>query len=564
MNPEDRIRNAYDDLQGRVARDVRPTADPSRVERARPALLGRPGLAIAGLVVAAGVGAAALNLAGGDDDQQVSTDSPTTTLEDANTASTVEDPTTDEDPADDGQADPDEVSPDDTADEDGQPTDSAPNDRFRVATELVSADTDDPFLNVRSDPDAGADLVAKLPATYTGLRATGQNETAADGGAWVEVELLHPVSIDETTIGGGQQPTGWVNRAFVEPLADGLPVVTDELAGCAPGAESAGTPGGLADGHVAALESGFVSDTCLRVVLTFGSGQAPLDWIDLPEGTGPATAVPQTTVWTSGGVTSEIDLGPIGSTWPEATETDDNLYLVRGDDGSLDLLYLGRARVAGVTARPDIGAVVIDLDVDGPASIPRPDAGIVPTAAPLVGGGTIELTGLARPFEAVVGVEILDAAGQPVEAVFSGNAQIGTLQGDRYGAVTTDWLSAWGRFAFRAEGLAAGDYTVVLNANDAADQPELFRLEVTLEDGGEAPTLATEAEARAAGRLISFAQGSPIDEALLADEVTLLLGPVIRSEATAGRLADPQAWTMDEPDGFAEFTGPFNPLSARR
>ncbi|MEL6984803.1 MAG: hypothetical protein AAFO29_20410, partial [Actinomycetota bacterium] len=71
-----------------------------------------------------------------------------------------------------------------------------------------------------------------------------------------------------------------------------------------------------------------------------------------------------------------------------------------------------------------------------------------------------------------------------------------------------------------------------------------------------------EAEARAAGRLISFAQGSPIDEALLADEVTLLLGPVIRSEATADRLADPQAWTIDEPDGFAEFTGPFNPLSS--
>lgn len=559
MNPEDRIRNAYDDLDGRVARDVRPTADPSRTERARPGLLRRPALAIAGLVVVAGAGAAAVGLAGGGDDQQVATDSPTTTVTDDDevTATTTGDATDDDATPGDGSSD-DAASGDDQAPQ-PEPT---PDDRFRVATELVAADAADPFLNVRGDPDARSDLVAKLPATYTGLRATGQTETAADGGTWLQVELIHPVTLAaaEPADGAGRGPVGWVNQAFVEPLVDGLPVGTDELAACGMEAESFGSAGTLDDGHVAALESAFVSETCLRVVLTFGAGQAPFDWIDLPDGAGPATAVPATITRTSGGITSEIDLGPITSTWPEATDTTNHLYLVRGDDDRLDLVFVGRADVVGVTARPDIGALVIDLDVDGPAPIPLPDAGIVLTAAPLVGGGTIELQGLSRPFEAVVGVEVLDTSGRPVEAVFSGNAQIGTLRTDRYGAATTDWVEAWGRFAVRIEGLAAGDYTVILNANDAADEPELFRLEVTLDDGGEAPTVTTDAEARAASALIGSAKGNPIDTVPLADEVILLLGPTIRSEATADRLTDRDAWTIEEPNGFAGFTGPFNPL----
>jgi len=557
MNPEDQIRTTFDDLANRVSRDVASTDDPS--QRAKPGLLGRPGLAIAGLVVIAGAGAAAIGLAGGGGDQQVATDSPTTTTgsEDDITASTLEDGS----PADDGSP----IDPDDTTDnaDDGPATPAG--DRYRVATELVAADTADPFLNVRSDPDASSDLVAKLPATYTGLRAIGeQPEAAEDGGTWIEVELLHPVAAAESSLGSGvgldRRPRGWVNQAFVEPLADGLAVGTDELAACGTGAESFGSAGSLVDGHVAALESAFVTDTCLRVVLTFGTGGAPYEWTSLPDGTGPATAVPETVTQSSGGVTSTIDLGQIAATWPEATDTTDDIYLARGDDGSLDLVVVGRADVVGVTARPDIGAIVVDLEVDEPSSIPAAAAGVVPTASPLVGRGSIELTGLSRPFEAVVGVEVLDATGQPVEAVFSGSAQIGTQQGTEYGASTNDWIEAWGRFAVRIEGLDAGDYTVVLNANDAADEPELYRLDVTVDEGGQAPTLATDDDARRAIDVLRFAQGGEAAQMDLADEVTLLLGPEVQRAVSAEALADRDAWTMEAPDGFAESTGPFNPL----
>ncbi len=557
MNPDDQIRTTFDDLADRVARDVASVDDPS--QRRKPGLLARPGLAIAGLVVVAGVGAAAIGLAGGGgDDQQVATDSPTTTVADDDvTASTLDDGT----PADDGSpGDPDDA-PDDPAGDPATPT----GDRFRVATALVSADAADPFLNVRGDPDARSDLVAKLPATYTGLRATtGQPEAAEDGGTWIEVELLHPVAAAEFSLGSGfgvdRRPRGWVNQAFIEPLADGLPVGTDELPACGAEAEGFGSPGSLADGHVAAMESAFVTDTCLRLVLTFGTGGAPYEWTSLPDGTGPATAVPESMTLSSGGATSTIDLGPIDSAWPGATDTADDLYLARGDDGSLDLVVVGRADVTGVTPRPEIGAIVVDLEVEGPSSIPPADAGVVLTSPPLIGRGSIELTGLSRPFEAVVGVELVDDSGQPVEAVFSGSAQIGTRRGTQYGAWTNDWIEAWGRFAVRIEGLDAGDYTVVLNANDAADEPELYRLDVTVDQGGQAPTLASDDDAGLAIDVLRFAQGGDAAAMDLADEVTLLLGPAVQGVVAADALADRDAWTMEAPDGFAESTGPFTPL----
>ncbi len=554
MNPEDEIRTTFDDLADRVARDVASTEDPSL--RTGPRLLGRPGLAIAGLVVIAGAGAAAIGLAGGDDDQQVATDSPTTTVtdDDAITGSTLDDGT----PADDGSpTDPGDDTENDTADPAGEPA----GDRFRVATELVSADADDPFLNVRGDPDARSDLVAKLPATYTGLRAvTGQPEVAEDGGSWLEVELLHPVAAAEFSLGPDRRPRGWVNQAFVEPLADGLPVGSDELAPCGIDAESFGSSGTLVDGHVAAMESAFVTDTCLRVVLTFGTGAAPFEWTNLPDGTGPATSVPSTVTLSSGGATSTIDLGPVASTWSEATDADADLYLARGDDGGLDLVVAARADVVGVTPRADIGAIVIDLEVDGPSPIPPADAGIVLTAPPLIGRGSIELTGLSRPFEALIGVELLDSSGQPVEAVFSGNAAMGTRRTTGYGAATNDWTEAWGRFALRIEGLAAGDYTLVLDADGVGENPERFRLDVTVDEGGEGPTLATEADTRTALGIADFARGADATQLELADEVTLLLGPEVQRVVPAEDLADRDAWIMEAPDGFAESTGPFSPL----
>lgn len=557
MSGDDRIRDAFRDLNDRVARDIDPAIDPSARAAAppptRPALLSRPVLAIAGLIVVVGAGATAIGLArSGDDDQQVATDSVTTTAEGDDTGSTA-DPGSDED----GPVSTDEPT---TDGESGDDTDASVDEgqRLRVDTELVSADTADPFLNVRGDPDARSDLVAKLPANYTGLRATGETETAEDGGTWIRVELLHPVAVSAFAIDDERRPTGWVNQAFVLPLPDGLAVGPSELPACDDGVDGFGVDGRLGDGHVYAIESARLTDDCIRVILTFGAGRAPIGWLDLPEDTGPAAAVPTMRTLSSGGFGSSIDLGPITSTWSNATETGDVVYLVRTDDGTIDLVVPTPSEIVAVSARPEIGAVVIDLRFRGEA--PPSGAGVVLTRPLSPSSGTIDVVGLARPFEAVLGATVEDADGRPVEAVFSGNVQLGTQRTTEYGVAATDWAETWGSFALRVEGLAAGRYTLVLDAEGAGEDPEVLRLPFTLDEGGPPPTLASDADQEAARALIRFAVGGDIDDVPLADEVTLLLGPEIYSTTTAGALADPDAWTASAPDGFGGFEGPFSPL----
>jgi hypothetical protein len=438
---------------------------------------------------------------------------------------------------------------------------AAAGDRLRVDTEAVRADTADPFLNVRAGAGAAADLVAKLPPSYRGLRAAGEREAGDDGADWIEVELLHPVAYSGPDP-GGDSPTGWINAAYAFVLADGLGVGTDEVPGCVPTDDAGASIGGLAGaGYVYGLESGFLSDDCLRVVLTVAPGSSPYLWTEVPAGTGPASALPGMVVTSSGGTGVTVDLGNVSSAWPGATDTDDGVYVARADDGTLDLVSPLPVRSVVTTPLRDIGVVVIDLEVTGPA--PTADRFVVLTDDPLIGAGSVTVNGLARPFEAMLGVSIVDAAGQPVEAAYSGSSFLGTVRAADYGVETTDWTEAWGRFSVRADGLDPGEYVMALDGEGGVEDPTPTRVPFTITDGPSddvAAGLPSSREQAVLWSLVRFARGGGLEQVPLADEVTLGLGLATTRILAADELADREAWILDEAE-FAGYSGPFDLLA---
>lgn len=531
-----------------------PSANP------RPNVPWRTGLAVAGAAVLTAAGLA-VTLRGGDDDdgdQQVAADQ-TTTSDDS--TSPGGDPTGGDstDPTDDGGTD-DTTDPSGGDGGTGGPTIAI--DRYRVRTAAVAADAADPYLNLRLSPGSGGDLLAKLPATYTGLAATGRTETAADGGTWVEVELLHPVAVTTVERDTGRPPAGWVNASFVEALPGGLAVTTDEVPACAGGFERIDTGSGLATGYLHGMDSALVEPGCLRVVLTFGEGTNVFDWRTVPEGTAPAGGLPEVFNTMSGGLGATFELGAVTGAWPGATDTGDGVYAVRAPDHSVDLVIPAPVRGVTETGLPERGIVVIDLEL-GEGDVPPSGAGVVLTRRPQTWRGTIEVVGLSRPFEANLGVHLEDGAGQPVSAVFSGSDFLGTVETDEYGVGTTDWLEVWGTFAVRVEGLDAGDYTLVLDPDGGSDTPRTLRLPLTIDEGDDPPSLANAADQQMIMELVGFANtgvGANADRVPLADEIALYLGATLHHSATRAELADPEAWVIDVEGGFGGFDGPFSAL----
>ncbi|MDH3296226.1 MAG: Gmad2 immunoglobulin-like domain-containing protein, partial [Acidimicrobiia bacterium] len=447
---------------------------------------------------------------------------------------------------------------------DGTPTDPvdvAAGDRYRVAAAAVAADTADPFLNMRSGAGADQPLVAKLPPTYRGLRATGNQAPTDDGATWLEFELLHPVRFTGELADNGTNanPTGWVNAALTVALPDGIGVGLDEVPGCVNG--DSGTIGGELSGpaYVYGLESRFLSDDCLRVVITLAAGATSYSWSDIPAGSGPAPALPRITTPSSGADGTTIDLGRTATAWPRATETDDEVYVVRGEGGNLQLVAPMPVDRVDITPLVGQGVVVVDLTVAGPA--PTADRFVALTREPLVGAGSVSMVGIARPFEATLGVSLVDAGGEPVTAVFSGNPFFGTMESDQYAVQTNDWTEAWGRFAVKVDGLDPGQYTLLLDGQGGLDNPSPTRVSFTITEPPVAvPALPDETGTLAARALVAFAQGGSFGDLPLAETVTLSLGLDEQMSRSRTELVDRDAWTFDAGEGFGGFSGPFNLL----
>ncbi len=445
---------------------------------------------------------------------------------------------------------------------DGIPSVGETGARFRVDTTRVAADVNDPFLNVRRAPNAGAEILAKLPPTYRGLVYAGEAATTDDGATWIQVQLVDPVPVDLGEPLHGGLPTGWVNAAFVLALEDGIAVGTNEVPACAFLPEESGTFGGLSStGFVYGLESRYLRDGCLRIVVTLGAGSTPYLWEDIPAGTGPAASLPDSFISSSGGMGVTLELGDnITSAWPSATETDDGVYIARSDDGTVDLISPVPVGRVGVTPLAASGILVIDMEVTGEA--PQTGRFVALTDDPAVGPGTVTVTGLARPFEANLGVSIVDDNGQPVAALYSGSAAFGTLRGTDYAVQTTDWTEAWGRFAVTAADLQPGSYRMLLDGEGGVETPTRTAVPFTITEGPSSSASEPDADDQAAAQaLVRFAQGGPMTDLDLAAEVTLGLGLEYEETFTRAELADRDNWVIDVDAGFGGFVGPFDILA---
>ena len=353
------------------------------------------------------------------------------------------------------------------------------HDRFAVLSERVAADTEDPFLNVRDAASTAGNLVAKLPPDYTGLIATGRSETLASGAEWIEVRLIDPVeALSESNAGG--YPVGWVNAALVVPLVDGLSISADQLPPCS-GDAVAGASGALDTGYVYGLEHAQLTNTCHRVILSFGAGTAPVLGGVSGDGARSST-VPSVSLDGAGrsdiGVT--IDLGQTDDAWFAAsdTRTSGGVFLVRGEDNNLDVVTTFPVGDVTITALADQGRLVIDLESDG-AVAPNGN-GVALLSRPEVAAGTVSIAGVARPFESVLDASIEDGAGQAVEATFTGSGPFGEQRTTGYGVTASDWTVAWGLFDLTIEDLEPGDYTIVLNGGASGDPADMFRYDVTI------------------------------------------------------------------------------------
>lgn len=377
-------------------------------------------------------------------------------------------------------------------------------------------------------------------------------------GAVVVLELLPgdgdiPLVSEPSTTTTTEEPASTTTTEFVETTTtviagDDLPVTAADMAPCE------GEPvyaGERADTTMAveALHSGEVADGCRRIVVGFA-------------GDGGSTAVPwwyeAQSPWPL-----VVELPDTTAVAPEATDAD-GAYVVRRPDRSLALVVLVPADEVLVRSIPERGMLVIDL-TEGDRPV-LPSLGTVALTRPVqANAGTVEVTGIARPFEANLGVHVEDAGrggteGEPVEAVFSGSSFFGTVRTDAYAVQTDDWLEAWAPFAVRVDGLPAGEYVLVLDAEGGADQPRTLRISFTLDEGGDAAP-PSDAANRVATALLGFARGGPLPA--IADTVTLRLGNQVSEVRTADELADPSGWIVDA-EVFNGYGGPFDILEPLR
>ncbi len=536
MKPDDRIRAAYRRLADRVAAEVDPAQGLARITRRRRKL--RPALAAAALVAVLIGGVALVGLLPGREPAPDGVARPAV----PSTTTSVTTPQTD-------------TSVSTTATEPGPRSPSNTATLFRVDTERVAADTSDPFLNVRVDPDPDAPILAKLPPAYSGIRRLGDTATTPSGSVWYLVELEDPVPLEAESRRNIASVTGWVNSAFLVPLPEDVEVTAAELAPCEGGSDFART-GATTPMHVSSLRMGEVAAGCTRIVVGFSTGEAAADWIDVAPGTAPATAPPS---WQEAQAPWPlvVRFPDTTSVWPDAAGLA-GAYLVRQPDRSLSLVVTRPADEVWIRTAPGRGLLVIDLR---DSARPQPPARelVALLREPRVGSGRVEAAGVARPFEANLEVWVEDETGTPVEAVFSGSPWLGTRRTADYAVPTIDWLEAWAPFALRVDGLAPGRYHLVFDGN--GDGSGLLRVPFTIDRAGDPPPVPSDEANEVARRLIAFAGGG--DPPALANEVVLRLADQTSVTRSAAELSDPSRWVVDTA-GFAGRDGPIDLLEGLR
>ena len=527
MNSDDRLRQAFDDLQQRTE-SVDPQYSLQRLSRASterrawvPALAG----AAVVLAVIGGVAVSGL-LSGPESDDVVGTTVPeSTTLVPESTTTSDDEPVT--------------------------TTTILPTSSNVFPTHRVTGVAADDVLNVRKEPGADGELLAELAPDYRGIRLFDNVAIVEDGGEWQQVMLLDPVrliGLEEPL--HGAPITGWVNAAFIEPhdpsISDAFPCggqMTNTIEATGP-----------APDHVYAIRQ-FGLGGCIRTVVTFGQNfdeDRPLyDRISTdvrPAGI-PDIRWEQANPdirWEQVNGVAVLILEDVPYAWATESNTyESSAALVgRWTDGSLAIFLT----IPGATTMQvsETGDLVIDI-TPFTETTPLAGNGFHILGEPVAGpGGTVEVWGLARPFEANIGTTILGPDGNPVEGV-----------GPNF-VMTTDWTEAWGLFQYRAVGLEPGEYLLTLAQQGVDRDIELDVPFIVPERDPESNV--TEADLELTDGLRAFARGTS-EASDFANSIQISLGT-----AHVATLPNPSArnpWTI-EVDEWNGYAGPFDVLGPLR
>jgi hypothetical protein len=515
MSSDDRLRQAFDDLERRAER-VDPQFSLQRLPRRSERRGWIPALAGATAVLAV-IGVVALSGFLSGPDEAIVT-GPTTD----STIATTEVPST---------TTPEFVTTT------WPPFDDLP----LLPTHRVSGVADDDVLNVRREPGAGAALYAALPPNYAGIRLVDNVAVVEGGGEWWQVELLDPVRlIDRGESLEGAPIVGWVNSAYLaeyDPRVLEVEPCTGEI-GPVPSAT------GTSPDHTYSLRQFILDGGCIRTVVTFGQNFDEFwpRYDEISTDVRPA-GTPELRRETVNGTTVLV-LEGVPYAWATQSGTfQSSVALVgRWTDGSLAIYVT----VPGSTSVrvADTGQLIIDvtpLAATGPAG-----GGFHLLGAPVVGaGGTLEVWGLARPFEANIGTAILR----------DGN---GTDIGPPY-VMTNDWTEAWGLFQYRTAGLAPGEYLLTL-VQEGADQGIELAVPFAVDDVDAEPV--TDADLAVTDALRGFAWGTVASSDVgFADTVAISLGN--DHESVVLDVNDPAAWLINE-DEWNGYAGPFDVLGPLR
>lgn len=518
MNSDDRLRQAFEDLAERAG-NVDPQYSLQRLPRQSPRRAWVPALAGAGAVlVIIGVVAVAGLLSGPEADDPVATTLPeSTTLVPDSTTTSIEEPVT-------------------------TTTLVLPESANVLPTHRVTGVVDDDVLNVRVEPGADADLLAELPPNYRGIRFVDNVAIVEDGGEWQQVMLLDPIrliGLEEPL--HGAPITGWVNSAFLEPhdpsAAEAFPCAGE----VAPTIEASGS----APDHVYAIRQ-FGLGGCIRTVVTFGQNfdeDRPL-YDRISTEVRPA-GIPNIR-WEQVNGVAVLILEDVPYAWATESNTHESSAALVGrwTDGSLAIfLTIPGSTTVQVS---ETGDLVVDVTPFTEIT-PQAGNGFHLLGEPVVGsGGTVEVWGLARPFEANIGTTLLVSTGGPPE-----------VDAPPY-VTTSDWTEAWGLFKYRAHGLDPGRYLLSLVAEGGEEAIE-FSVPFEIEDRSPEDTI-TEADLALTDDLLDEARvgGTSLP---FADDVTISLGT--DHEASLSDPVEGIGWTI-EVDEWNGYAGPFDVLGPLR
>ncbi len=363
---------------------------------------------------------------------------------------------------------------------------------------IVNVDVDD-TLNARSGPGTSFDVVFEFAPDATGVVSTGSAPTTVDGGEWIEV--FSPKS-------GADVETAWVNRAFLEqtivpvmePCSFNGPQQTYERQDWQ-NADGSDTSDATVVSGITAYRFG----ACIRTIIEFST-----DWsyTDNPQR---STALPND-IWVTTLPGDNISVRPegepgidfgssiTGAEVAEARFADSSgvalsTFLYLGSGATLDGYLYGPSAHIDVTFDNANGRLIIDVaDVAVPDNASAEQLDDIGGSAPLRDENGLILTeafldpfedqwvfeGLARPFEATIGVTIQDTSGELVDVSWVNGVL--TEDGPINGVMTTTWTEALGYFRFAIalpEDVDPATIVVILDpTGGAADEPTTIDVEL--------------------------------------------------------------------------------------